>query len=436
MKNIPKKPNGFTLVELLIAVSIFMILMGITAKLLATLSDLGKKSIAVVEMHQQAFEIINVFTNDMRNMHLTTAFSLSFEDQDIPQSTFMTNQKKEQGKGGGSYGPYSVAPDKTNTDFMWVRWECDLMNGNLKRGRTRPSPSTTTLAKTDYDSLHSTDNRSTKGISQYQRFATPQTEMVYFEGKGSSKIGSTVWTWNADSGIKASEKRRMYQLCQFQTSDGGKRSDRAMRFNKHYKYFIFTHSVVGNRRLLSEECYAVKNADGMTYNKDRLNLIGAPDETDNPSSQTVLYPNQIAPLNLHPNFECTLISYHLADGTPPADDDTLSDANASLDVKGTGPQLRASSSAIINNRPDYVLLSFLSHNVPNDDPDIDDIDNDPSTVHFIDAVRNKVHVQDGTALTRVNYLLEMRKRQEAMSQLIKDNGYIVQRFSTSVALAK
>ena len=146
MKNIPKKPNGFTLVELLIAVSIFMILMGITAKLLATLSDLGKKSIAVVEMHQQAFEIINVFTNDMRNMHLTTAFSLSFEDQDIPQSTFMTNQKKEQGEGGGSYGPYSVAPDKTNTDFMWVRWECDLMNGNLKRGRTRPSPSTTTLA--------------------------------------------------------------------------------------------------------------------------------------------------------------------------------------------------------------------------------------------------------------------------------------------------
>lgn len=425
-----KKTAGFTLIELLISVTIFMMLIGITANLLATLSDMGEKSVAIVDMHQQANEFMTVFNIDMRNMHITTAVAQNFEDPLKQHTTFMMNQKRELGKAGGSYGPYSTVADKTNFDYMWVRWEIDLMNGMIHRGRTAPGGFSIANMRELY--FPSTNANDTGGLRNYHRFAKPQTEYLYFEGKGTPKTSSTAYAWDSDSAIKPGERRIMYQHYNFSQNVDRHATDIPFRWDKYYKYNIYNQSVIGNYRLLSDECFAVKNKDGITYNKDRLFLVGAPDETG--SSGITLYPGQIRPLGLQPNIECAMISYHFADNTQPADDDTMGDSSATIDIKGTGPQLRNSTS--INNRPDYAVLSFLLHNIPEDDPDIDDIDGDSTTAHFIDALRNKIHIKDGTPLTYANYITEIQDRQQKMLAIIDQNGYIGQLFHNSVAFPK
>jgi hypothetical protein len=225
----------------------------------------------------------------------------------------------------------------------------------------------------------------------------------------------------------------MYQHCKFTSPMGNSQSDLPMRWDKYYKHNVFTHSVVGNNILLSEDCYAVKNPDGLTYNKDRINLLGAPDETPN---GTTIYPNQVRPLGLKPNIECAMISYHFADNTQPTDDDSLGDGTATIDIRGTGSQLRPGSENVINNRPDYAVLSFLLHNIPEDHPDIDDIDDDPATSHFINALRNKIHIKDGNPVTYANHVSEMQDRQQKMLAIIDQNGYIGQIFQNSVAFPK
>ncbi|NRA37067.1 MAG: prepilin-type N-terminal cleavage/methylation domain-containing protein, partial [Planctomycetes bacterium] len=333
---------GFTLIELLISVTLFMLLIGITAKILSTLNKMGAKAVTIVEMHQQAGEILNVFTNDMRNMHLTTAYSMSFSDPLVPQTTFMSNQKREQGKASGSYGPYSLSADKTNTDFIWVRWEMDHLNGTLKRGRSRPPATSYIIASSAETNIHVTTQTSDKGISQYQRFATPQTQMLYFEGGAKLWDDNVAWTWNADGGTASvagslpGDKRRLFHNCAFEDSTGNYNyPDPKFISIQNYKFLIYNKSVIGNSSPLSDECYAVKNADGLSYNKDRINLIGSLDKTtpSDPDKAVELYPNQIT--RLCDNIDCVNISYHLANENEPVSDDTLNDVD-SIDVNGTG----------------------------------------------------------------------------------------------------
>ena len=431
MKRSLLQQTGFTLIELLIAVTIFMMLIGVSAKLLTTLNSMGGKAISIAEMHQQANEFMKVFNIDMRNMHISTAMSQSFEDPLFQHTTFMMNQKKEQGKAGGSYGPYSMVADLTNYDFMWVRWELDQMNGMINRGRTAGGGFR--ISSTREDSLDNSNNNSTNGLRNFHKFSKPQTEYLYFEGKGAAKSSSTAYAWDSDASVGAGERRIMHQHYNFANNVDSGMSDLPLRWEKYYKYNIYNQAAIGNHRLLSADCFAVKNADGISYNKDRLFLLGAPDETPN---GTILYENQIRPLGLKANIECSLISYHFADESQPSDDDTMTDGATTIDIRGTGPQLRNGSDIIINNRPDYAVLSFILHDIPNDHPDLDDIDNDSSTSFFIDALRNKIHVKDGTTLTYSNYLTEMKDRQDKMLQLIDQYGYIGQLFHNSVAFTK
>ena len=431
MKSSKSTRPAFTLIELLIAVTIFMMLIGVSANLLTTLNSMGSKAISIAEMHQQANEFMKMFNIDMRNMHISTAMSQSFEDPLFQHTTFMMNQKKEQGKAGGSYGPYSMVADQTNYDFMWVRWELDQMNGMINRGRTAGGGFT--ISSTQEDSLDNSNSNSTSGLRNYHKFAKPQTEYLYFEGSGTAKTGSTAYAWNNDASIGPSERRIMHQHYNFSENVDRDMSDLPLRWDKHYKYNIYSHAVTGNHGLLSNDCFAVKNDDGLTYNKDRLFLLGSPDETPN---GTVLYPRKIRPLGLQPNIECSIISYHFADESRPVDHDSMSDGSATIDILGTGPQLRNGSGTIINNRPDYAILSFVLHDIPHDHPDLEDIDNDNSTTSFISALRNKIHVVDGTSITYANYLTEMKDRQKKMLDLIEEHGYIGQLFYNSVAFKK
>ena len=432
--------NAFTLVEVLVAVSIFMILMGVTAKLLATLSEMGKKATAIVELHTQAGDILKEFEHDFKNMHLSAAFSYDFENPDQFRILFMNNNKKELGKPSGSYGPYSMAESFANTDFRWCTYTCDYLNGNILYGHTRRPASSSQNVSTRTLDLHNTSKGSNKGITKYHRHATPQLEMKYFFGTGDVTTPSNSWDWDADKSFSPAEKRQLYQGCKFTTGSSFRHStDPMFRSVKEYKYHLYTHSHVGNTNLLSKDCFAVKNADGLSYNLDYICLYGAPDTNVNtkyPHKEYELYPSQVYNLSNKPNIECPLISFHRPDGTAPTDDDTLGDSDVSVDLYGTGPQLDQYMDAKIKNRPEYVKFSFILHDIPLDEPDYEDVDEDPSTSLLCQALRNKVHVKDSEAMNAASYITEMKQRQQDMLQLIREQGYSVQFFHTAVRLSR
>ena len=226
----------------------------------------------------------------------------------------------------------------------------------------------------------------------------------------------------------------MFQHCTFETYQKTL-GDPKFFEAKHYLHYLHSYSVVGNRFPLSDETYAVRNPDGISYNKDRLNLLGAEDETT-ASDPQIIFPSQLVPLNQINNVECVCLSFHLSDGSMPMDADTLNDSTATIDIKGTGPQLDKSSPDIIKNRPDYSLFSFLMHDIPVDALDIDDIDQDPSTDFLIKAIRNHIHKKSGNPMSYGTYIDEMKARQQAMLSIIEEQGYIAQIFNCSVAMPK
>ncbi len=427
-----KSLSAFTLIEILIASTIFVTLMGIVAGIAAHLSAVSNRTMAILEMHRDAKIITEGFFKNYENSHITTAIGLDFRDTNKISTTFMTNTHNEMDK-NGSY-TVTLYPSPTIADFVWNRLEFDMMTGTAFYGQTRnPVSGRTHYSRMRDSDLHASGTGSNKGISKYHIFATPQREYRFFEGTGNLKVANGNWVWDDDKDIAAGEKRQMYQHCDFETPSGGNSTDPRFTMDEKCYFFLQTHAVVGNNTLLSEDAYAVRNPDGITYNKDRLNLIGAPDKTTHadPYQTKELYPGQMHPLTTKNNIECGIIRYIRADGAAPTDDDTMNDLNDSLDIVGVNPQMQNATQIVdeLENRPKYIECSFVLHNITNDIGDYEDIDGDPATIYLIDAIRNKIHVIDGGILDYASYLTEMQTRQDNFMALVKKSGFIALKFN-------
>ena len=223
---------------------------------------------------------------------------------------------------------------------------------------------------------------------------TPQRYFKYFEG-----LGSTVHplSMDGDSAAKYGEKLQVYQtvsesqyvnstICElFDTDVSSWRSD-------DYRHLYKTLEL-GNTDPIAD-AYAVLNEDGLSVNKDRLNLLGC-DATD--SNGYKIYPSQLKVL--YGSIEYLDLSFIKRDGHRIADiddDDTLNDGSTSIDINGVDPVLGHGS----GNRPKSAHVSFLMHDVTVEYLDDEDFDQDNDTEESLASAVRAVVEAEGHA-TRV-----------------------------------
>ena len=71
----------------------------------------------------------------LKNKHSLTALSVDPSDGDNIHITFMSNTFNERGLDGNS-GPYSIAANRTQIDFRWLRWSFNNKTGIVSRATT------------------------------------------------------------------------------------------------------------------------------------------------------------------------------------------------------------------------------------------------------------------------------------------------------------
>ncbi len=419
--------SAFTLIELMVAIAIFMTLMAIATSFFQSMSASMSRTVRVLELHRRANSIVNYITHDVRNWQQTTAFQLKDNGTDPLSLTFMvatTDQDRVRFHSGHDrYG--STAGARLDfeaklpryVDYAWVRYEFD--NGDFNRGDSRRSHSkkdaktplvhnqrwqkyvgNTSRAQTTVVDL---EYMIPKGIQNNAISPTPQKEFVFFEGTGAPAAVS------ADGSCLAqpSERVRVYQTIDTGNFTGEESAyfhslSAPWRVNHDYKH-LYTTLEVGNTTAMSNECYAVRNPDGKSINKDKINLLGA-DDLD--SDGNPIYPSQVR--TIFEGAEYASLELIRKDGSTISstnEDNTLGDGSASVDISGIDPV----SGANTVKRPSLLRISYLLHDIEPHIIDEEDLDNDGDTDEsFVQAIRDVVAAT--TPATRTEAINEFQKQ--------------------------
>ena len=161
------------------------------------------------------------------------------------------------------------------------------------------------------------------------------------------------------------------------------------------------------------DAYAVRNADGQSVNKDRLNLLGVTDTfTDAEGNEHLLYPSQMRPL--FEGVEFINFEFIGQDGdvmTAADESDRLGDGATSIDISGLDP----TTGEGYEKRPACARVSFLLHAIGTDELDDQDVNEDGDTTQLLSqAIRDKV-ASEGLA-TRLDEIA-------AFERYASQNGY-------------
>lgn len=392
---------AFTIIEILVASSLFMMLMGVAAFSFQRLNEGGRYAQKIVELHQRSDAIIRMLEEDLRMLQQTVAVHID-KDSDPNSFTFMrqiTNYT-QQGFGGNDLvsSITGIGQEQVHwTDLIWVKWEWG--NGDFRRGNSRSHH-----VRTGWTG----DRRYTDNTRQYLKHvnfkvrggtdfhgmhrngipAIPQKYFVHYYGNGNFVGVNNDGSTNARPG----DQIRVYKKIAASDFDGNE----TLFFDKltspwlsgDYSHWYTTY-MVGNDEMLSDEAFAVCNRDGLTFNKDRLNLEGSDDHDGN---DNYYYPSQMEAT--FSGVEYMTIDFLKRNGqeiSSADDDDTISDGATTIDINGIADD---ASGAGIDKRPVNVRVSFLLHSLDQNEIDVSDYDTDGDTDEYlVQAVRDAVSAE-------------------------------------------
>lgn len=392
--------RAFTLIEILVATALFVSLMALSAVSFQRISQGSDKALQVLDLHSKADILLRYLESDLRNMPQTTALHL--QSQAEPYTlTFMrpvddTNPNYfHLGDTENSTNYFEDEPPRL-TDLIWVRWKWE--SGSLSRGQSRINYSQGDIgtgSNAQYNvvikrNLHVMDleSRLTTGIQRNAISPTPQQHYDFFEG-----VGGSLHTIAADGSLDAgpAEKAAVYRVVSSSDFTGSgwnisctlvETSDAPWR-SGDYRH-LYTTLEIGNSNKIPD-AYAVRNLDGKSLNKDRLNLLGCK-ETD--GNGNYIYPNQVR--FLFSGVEYLNIELIGRDGRvidSSVETDRLNDGSDSIDISGVD----MASGYGYDKRPTHVRLSYLLHAVDLKERDDLDIDGDGiDTESLAEAIRDVV----------------------------------------------
>ena len=444
---------GFTLLEILVASTIFVSLMGVVTFSFHRISNGGNKGIQVLELHTKADAILRFMETDVRNSPNIAALHLRPATSTEPGTfTFMKQVNDTHpyythlGKTVPDHNPFEAVSGQSFrlTDLIWVRWQ--WKDGSFKRGQSRINQ-----RKDDGRQWASGSNDGLKRYSsasmRWIRYADVdrgyplciQTNCIppryqrhydYFVGTGPIQ---PIDPSTGESKAGPGEKIQIYKTVggAWRYSDGFHLSQLFDWENSPWRIknqqwqggdlrHLYTTLECGNQDSLSDtNAYAVRNEDGKSINKDRLNLVGAKDVDDNGN---ILYPSQIYEL-----FDCMeyvkieLVKRNGAVLTESDDTNRLNDPY-SLDISGVDPL----SGEGLDKRPTHVRISYLLHNVTIKNFDELDIDGDGDGEEPLSQAIREV-VERETGLNRIEKIAQYKA-------LALQRGYTAIFFSQTVLL--
>ncbi len=411
-----RRTGAFTLVELLVAMTLFVSLMGISAYAFQRVSQGGEKSLQILELHNKADALLRYMEADVRNLQQTMAVHLQVKTEPYTL-TFMRpvsdtfDRYFHNGSTLSSLNIYKSEPPRL-TDIIWVRWSWTA--GGFSRGQSRINSnsigegeqwySATYLPNTkEYIKTVDLNRTIPYGIQNNGISPTPQRHYNYFEGDGSAHGIDA----QGHSDALAGEKLTVYQTVGGSYADGTyseyfdtKVSPwRVMTATHPGGDLRHLHTTIdcGNQDPIAD-AFAVRNPDGKTVNKDRLNLLGC--ETKNADGE-YFYPSQI--LYLFDGVELLSMQLYRRDGSAinsaAEEDDTINDGTDSFDVSGIDPN----SGAGQERRPASMRLSYLLHSVDLKHKDDEDYDGDGDYEEALSsAIRSVVAGEGGSRVEQVH----------------------------------
>ncbi len=381
--------RGFTLIEILVAMTIFMTMMGLIGNVFYRTNKITRKSLSVLEMFQRAEGVNRLISADFEYLLSTCAMQID-TDQDLKQITFMSSLVHDPDKDGSFY----TFENDRNTGLTWIRWEWDNTNGIVRRASSRKS-------------LHRTTQQLDRGNISRGRLhynnvlPTAQQHFVYFDGDSKSSIGT---------GMTNSRKSRHHiykEVIEVAANNTMWYTDFRFR-NEYQNYYLGTLAIVGdNTAKISPDVYAVRNPDGLTFNKDKANLVGAANNDE--------YPTQLADVTVNIEFfNIELLKQDASTAITNADDDdTIDDGHASIDISGV--ELSGRFTGQHSKRPAFANVSYLLHDLPLDI--LGENSDDPLIVELRQRVMNDTTLNDSDPL------VELNNQREALLNLIEEFGF-------------
>ena len=390
--------HAFTLIEILVSMTIFMSVMALMGNVFYRTNKVTRQSLSVLEMFQRSEGVNRLITSDFEYLLSTCAIHID-TDQDLKTITFMSSTVHNPNQDSGYSGASSKFTYDVNRDngLTWVRWEWDNTTGVVKRGTSRR----TTMIPTQ---LLTVNDISRGQLQENNRRPTPQQHYIYFEGDPNTAITNT---FNNPRKTRHQLSEEVVEIVANNTfSQNG---DIDLRFrNEFQNYYLCTLAVIGdNNGKISPDVYAVRNPDGVSYNKDKANLVGA-DNNDH-------YPTQLSEItNKIELFYIELLKRDAATRISVSDeDDTLGDGSNSIDISGVDISGRYAQH--IEKRPGYANVSYLLHDIPYDT--LGENSNDPLITELRDRVLNDATLSDPDTA------IDIANRRQALIDLIEDFGY-------------
>ena len=423
-----KGEKGFTLVEILVSTTLFVSLMALVSISFQRLSAGSEKSLQVLELTAKADAILRYMESDIRNIPNTTPIHLQTNSKPFTL-TFMapvndTHPRYFHRGNTENSANFFEKRSLRNTDLIWVRWEWG--DGLCSRGQSRIDG--LHLSAESY--IHSETNVKTgatlktldlvsspgSGIQRNGINPTPQRHYEFFEGTGAG-----INQVSSDGSVLAApaEKIAVYRIVnnsQFSSSSSTViDTDDAPWRSGDYRH-LYTTVEVGNDSLIPD-AYAVRNQDGKTLNKDRLNLLGS-DAKDGDGNY--IYPSQMR--LLYDGMEYTEIQLIGRNGTiidALSESDRLKDGGNSIDISGVDRCLGIG----YGNRPTHMRISYLLHSVDVKERDELDYDGDDDYDESLaTAIRDVVDSEGlSTRLEKVHSYRKHAARQGFSSILINQS---------------
>ncbi len=412
--------SGFTLIELLVATTLFVTLMGIVTVSFNRLSNASNKALQILNLNTKADAIQRQLEADIRAMlpvaalHLqveAAPYTLTFMRQvkDLHPSHFR-NTTLESG-----VNPFESRFFKMHriSDTAWIRYRWG--EGAIERGLSRVNEiALTALENNGMDYTCNTEKylwepifttRPSTGVHANAITPMVQRHYEYFEGKGATiaTVGSDGGAAAAAAGKIAVYKNATSTLYLGKKTGWGVPAGPLVWEQEPYDYrHLYTTLSTGNEDQLSDpdvsgdgipddgvnDAYAVRNSDGQSLNKDRLNLLGA---TDDDGDGNLLYPSQMKPLFDGIEYMHFELIGRDGDIIGAGDEtDRLGDGADSLDISGVDP----STGEGYARRPIGVRVSFLLHSINQGVLDDEDCDGDGDIEETLSvAIRHAVALQ-------------------------------------------
>ncbi|MFW5828887.1 MAG: type II secretion system protein [Planctomycetota bacterium] len=396
--------SAFTLIEILVAMAIFMSLMLIGSMAFSRFGTVGEDALTAIALHGRAEALMRVLDEHVATAPASTALWLDNNEEAgdpvgrlVSMYTFKMQEDMEFAIEQDVRNRTGIEPwgDLLHHDLAWSLFEW------RRDGHLRHAVSRTPMKPGDVDSFEDWakwQKRVPANMPLSHMRPTPQRDIVHLVGRVSGtpqRVGPLYLA------VEQTVRDTSMPLSGF--------GDPQVYLDRGWPLYMHRIGWFGNKTPI-DGSFGVINPDERSYNRDWMNLIGLGlDHEHYPDQRRIAFSG----------LECFELRPLDASGDLiTAEDDSLGDGSGggSLDWRGLPPGGTDTGARVVA-RPAALHMRCLLHNVPDATIDDQDADGDGDTDEPLsDALRERVWNDPG--------LGTIAERRRAFAELLYDNGHM------------